>query len=91
MEDYVSNRHSRNYVRIPEDTDVLITHSPAYGILDFDNNINYSSEELLQAVSKINPHIHFWTYSQTARYNLHREYDIFKRSDNERRLLEKLT
>lgn len=47
MGDCITDRQTRNYERMPSDTDVLITHSPAYGILDFDNGINYGSEELL--------------------------------------------
>ena len=46
-EDCITERQSRNYANIPVDTNVLITHSPAYGILDFDDGINYGSEELL--------------------------------------------
>ena len=46
-EDCITERQSRNYANIPVDTNVLITHSPAYGILDFDDDINYGSEELL--------------------------------------------
>lgn len=56
----ITDRQSRNYANIPADTDILITHSPAFGILDLDNGINYGSEELLKAVSKINPQIHFF-------------------------------
>ena len=52
LEDCVTDRQCRNYANIPDDTDVLITHSPALGILDFDDNINYGSEELL---NRINP------------------------------------
>lgn len=48
MGDCVTDRQSRNYARIPEDTEILITHSPAYGILDFDDGINYGSEEILE-------------------------------------------
>ena len=48
MGDCVTDRQSRNYARIPSDTDVLVTHSPAYGILDFDDGINYGSEEILE-------------------------------------------
>ena len=47
LEDCITDRQSRNYANIPDDTDVLITHSPAYGILDFDDDINYGSEEIL--------------------------------------------
>lgn len=48
MDDCITDRQSRNYARITEDTDILITHSPAYGILDFDDGINYGSEEILE-------------------------------------------
>ena len=60
MGDCVTDRQSRNYANIPADTDILITHSPAFGILDFDDNINYGSEELLQAVTNINPRVHLF-------------------------------
>lgn len=48
MGDCITDRQSRNYAGIPADTDILITHCPAYGILDFDDNINYGSEEILE-------------------------------------------
>lgn len=51
MWDCVTDRQSRNYATIPTDTDILITHSPAYGILDFDDNINYGSEEILERLT----------------------------------------
>ena len=60
MADCVTDRQSRNYDRIPADTDVLITHCPPYGILDFDDGINYGSEELLESLSVINPKLHLF-------------------------------
>ena len=53
LEDCITERQSRNYAKIPSNTDVLITHSPAYGILDFDDNINYGSEEILMKLSDL--------------------------------------
>ena len=53
MGDCITDRQSRNYARIPEDTDILITHSPAYGILDFDDGINYGSEEILERLTAL--------------------------------------
>lgn len=53
MGDCITDRQSRNYARIPEDTDILITHSPAYGILDFDDGINYGSEEILERLPSL--------------------------------------
>lgn len=60
MGDCVTDRQNLNYNKIPIDTDILITHTPAYGILDFDDSINYGSEVLLQAVTNVNPHIHLF-------------------------------
>ena len=53
MNDCIFDRQSCNYARIPEDTDILITHSPAYGILDFDDGINYGSEEILERLPSL--------------------------------------
>lgn len=60
VDDCITDRQSRNYATIPTDTDILITHSPAFGILDFDDDINYGSEDLLTAVSEVNPRIHLF-------------------------------
>lgn len=60
MWDCVTDRQSRNYVRIPAYTDVLITHTPAYGILDFDDGINYGSEELLDRLSVLHLRAHLF-------------------------------
>ena len=59
-EDCVSDRQSRNYSNIPNDTEVLITHSPAFGILDFDDDIQYGSEELLTRLSALNLRAHLF-------------------------------
>ena len=58
--DCVTDRQSRNYANIPHDTDILITHSPAYGILDFDDNINYGSEEILDKISTLHLKAHLF-------------------------------
>lgn len=36
MGDCITDRQNRNYANIPDDVDVLITHTPPYGVLDFD-------------------------------------------------------
>ena len=51
---------ARNYAAIPEDTDILVTHSPAYGIFDFDGGVNYGSKELLESVVRIYPIAHLF-------------------------------
>lgn len=58
MGDCVTDRQWHNIERIPDNTDVLITHSPAYGILDFDDNINYGDEQLLKKVMEAQPRLH---------------------------------
>ena len=60
MGDCVTDRQSRNYARIPADIDILITHSPAYGILDLDDNINYGSEEILDRLTALNLKAHLF-------------------------------
>ncbi len=60
LEDCITDRQTRNYERIPSDTDVLITHSPAYGILDYDDDIHYGSEELLSKLYILNLKAHFF-------------------------------
>ena len=53
-------KQNRFYEKIPGGTDVLITHCPPYGILDFDLDRNWGSEELLAAVTKLSPHAHLF-------------------------------
>lgn len=60
MEDCVTDCQKRNYAAIPMDTDILITHSPVYGILDFDDNTNYGSEALLERISAIHLKAHLF-------------------------------
>lgn len=59
-EDCITNRQTHHYAKIPADTDVLITHSPAYGILDFDGGINYGSEEILMKLSDLHLKAHLF-------------------------------
>ena len=60
LNDCITERQNRNYANIPNDTDVVITHSPAYGILDFDDDIHYGSEELLDKISTLNLKAHLF-------------------------------
>ena len=58
--DCITDRQSRNYASIPQDTDVLITHSPAYGVLDYDDGISYGSEEILARIANLNLKAHLF-------------------------------
>ena len=60
LEDCITYRQIRNYAKIPDNTDVLITHTPAFGILDFDDNINYGSEELREKKSALKLKAHLF-------------------------------
>lgn len=73
MGDCITDRQSRNYDIIPNNTDVLITHSPAYGILDFDDGINYGSEELLAKISTLNLKAHLFGH-------IHAQHGVKKQS-----------
>lgn len=60
MGDCVTDRQMHNIEKIPVGTDVLITHSPAHGILDFDDNVNYGDEQLLSKVMEVKPRLHLF-------------------------------
>lgn len=60
MGDCITDRQAKNISEIPSDTDVLITHSPAYGILDFDDDINYGDEQILSKVIEVKPRAHLF-------------------------------
>ena len=60
MGDCITDRQSKHYANIPEDTDVLISHTPPFGILDFDDNINYGSEDLLDRIMAVKPRLHLF-------------------------------
>lgn len=75
MGDCVTDWQQRNIEKIPADTDVLITHSPAYGILDFDDNINYGDELLLTKVVEVHPQLHLFGHIH-AQHGIVKEHGI---------------
>lgn len=77
MEDCVTDRQEKFYKNIPSDTDVLITHSPAYGILDFDDNINYGSEGLLAKLPLLNLKAHLFGHIHAQHGTLNQNDIIF--------------
>ena len=58
----------RLYARIPKDTDVLITHGPAYGILDSapGSGLHSGCRELFDAVMRMNPKLHVFGHAHGA-------------------------
>lgn len=73
---FMSDAYSRqdlHYKTIPSDVNVLITHSPAFGILDFDMNRHWGSEILLGRINEINPKAHLFGH-------IHLRHGILKKS-----------
>lgn len=58
----------RLYARIPEDTDILITHGPPHGILDVapGSSIHAGCTELLDAVLRVRPRLHVFGHIHGA-------------------------
>ena len=58
----------RNYWKqIPNDTDILLTHGPAYGVLDRTiQGLKVGCEELIQFIEKIKPKIHAFGHIHEA-------------------------
>jgi Icc-related predicted phosphoesterase len=51
---------------IPENTGILISHSPPYGILDFEKEFNHGSLDLLQTVLEIKLTYHLFGHVHSA-------------------------
>jgi len=45
---------------IPEDTDILVTHSPPCGIMDEDGGVSHGCSDLLETVQRVAPVIHLF-------------------------------
>jgi Icc-related predicted phosphoesterase len=62
--DWAFNRHrgepiKKHWDLIPADTNILITHGPAFGILDYTTNgMRVGCEDLLQSIETIQPAFH---------------------------------
>jgi Icc-related predicted phosphoesterase len=52
--------------KIPADADVLISHRPPLGILDFVEGENFGCSDLLQAVLKIRPKYHLFGHAHAG-------------------------
>lgn len=74
MNDCITPRQDQFYDNIPDDTDILITHSPAYGILDFDDDTHYGSEKLLERIITIKPKYHLFGH-------IHKQHGTLQQND----------
>ena len=52
--------------QIPDDTDILISHRPSFGILDNADNINFGCENLLNVVLRVQPRYHLFGHIHDA-------------------------
>lgn len=73
MPDVVCGKQNKSYNSIPIGTDILITHAPPHGILDYADNIHFGSEELLKKVSEISPRLHLFghIHNSAGKISLH--------------------
>lgn len=63
-----SNNFQKKWDKIPENINILITHAPAYGILDSSENKDekYGCKLLLEKIKKIKPQIHICGHIHTG-------------------------
>jgi Icc-related predicted phosphoesterase len=69
--DELAGNIAQQMTEIPLNTNVLITHRPPYGILDFEEGNNFGCFDLLQVVPKISPKYHLFGH-------VHASYGIEK-------------
>ncbi|MCK5898016.1 MAG: metallophosphoesterase [Methylococcales bacterium] len=71
----------KHWQLIPDDTDLLLTHGPVFGILDVvHRGINVGCEDLLKTVQKIKPKIHACGHIHEAYGVTEKEGTIFVNS-----------
>jgi Icc-related predicted phosphoesterase len=66
VEDIRTGSAGNNIYAIPQNTDVLISHQPPLGILDFADNQYYGDEDLLRKVHQVKPKFHLFGHVHTA-------------------------
>ena len=63
------------FSRIPDDTDVLLTHQPPLGILDEQDGINFGDHALYKRVMEIRPKCHLFGHLHHTKDT----YEVFRR------------
>lgn len=73
-----SHGNPEGFGKIPSGVDMVLTHGPAYGILDLCGNAPWgSSKELLQHLGDAKPKIHLFGHVHEQRGVWQREHDAF--------------
>lgn len=67
------------YAKIPVETDILITHSPPYGLLDVNplDGVHYGCHELFKAVKRVQPALHVFGHIHGAHGTLLAGHTLF--------------
>lgn len=75
---YPGSSRSKKYLnsinQIPHETDILITHQPPLGILDYAGRTHFGSEALLRRVTEIKPKLHLFGH-------IHKSYGKYETPD----------
>ena len=70
MQDCIDGQYDKRLTDIPEGVDVLITHSPPFGVLDFSDQeprrIHYGDTILMQKVLELKPRCHLFGHNHSA-------------------------
>ena len=66
IEDCITERQSEYFHGIPSGTDIIVTHTPPFDILDCDGSFHYGSAELLDRVKQIDPKLHLFGHIHKA-------------------------
>lgn len=66
MGEILSGEYDNNILKIPTDTDILISHQPPFCVFDFSEKIHYGDQTLLQKVLEIQPKYHLFGHIHNA-------------------------
>lgn len=66
MEDDMTRKYKEYLSGIPNDTDVLVTHQPPAGVLDYDGHRHYGSLELFEKIQIVCPRLHLFGHIHSA-------------------------
>lgn len=66
LQDDLDGLYPEMFRHIPNDTDVLLTHQPPFGILDFTDDIHFGDPFLLTRVQQVKPKLHLFGHIHKA-------------------------
>lgn len=77
FEDAISGRAGNDFMNIPADTDVLVTHQPPEDILDFSDEIHYGDSFLWRRVTLVRLKLHLFGHIHKAAGMAERNGTVF--------------